>query len=68
MIKRYYWLLAGVFVGIYTVLTAYYNMVILVGSGDLTVGGSLVVIFEYTLLIVGLGWIEKNIISKPKRK
>lgn len=67
MIKKYYWLLAGIFVGIYTVLTAYYNMIILVGSGDLTVGGSLVVIVEYTLLIVGLGWLEKNFVRKSKK-
>lgn len=55
--KKYYWLIAGVVVGIYTVLTAWWNMNILVGSGDLTLSGALIVTAEYTVLIYALSLI-----------
>ena len=66
--KKYYWLFAGAFVGVFTVLTAYWNMTILVGSGDLTISGSLIVIAEYTVLIYGLSIVEKSVKAKTKKK
>lgn len=35
--KKYFWLIAGAAVGLFSALTAYFNMNILVGSGDLTI-------------------------------
>ena len=59
--KRYYWVLAGIVVGIYSVIMAWYNMRILVSSGDLTLGSSLFVILEYTLLIYLLSLIYNRV-------
>lgn len=59
--KKHYWLFAGVGVGIFTVLTAWFNMNILVSSGDLTLAGSLIVIAEYTALIYGLSLLKNHI-------
>lgn len=66
--KKYYWLFAGIFVGLFSVLTAYWNMNILVGSGDLTFSGAAIVIFEYAALVYLLSLIEKSLkTSKRKR-
>lgn len=66
--KKYYWLFAGVFVGAFTVLTAYWNMNILVGSGDLTLSGSLIVIAEYAVIIYGLSLLEKYLKTSKKKR
>lgn len=59
--RKYYWLIAGLAIGVYSVLTAYFNINILVGSGDLTPTGSLIVIAEYTLIIYGLSLLERKL-------
>lgn len=66
--KKYYWLIAGAFVGLYLSFTAYWNMNILVGSGDLTLSGVLIVTVEYTVIIYGLSLVEKSLGSKTKAK
>ena len=66
--KKYYWLIAGAVVGIYTVLTAWWNMNILVGSGDLTLSGALIVTAEYAVVVYGLSLVEKNLSKNKKRK
>ncbi len=66
--KKYFWLVAGALIGLYSAMTAYWNMNILVGSSDLTLTGVLIVTAEYTVIIYGLSLLEKSLNSKPKRK
>lgn len=66
--KKDYWLFAGLLVGLYTVVTVWFNMNILVSSGDLTLSGSLIVVAEYTGLIYVLSLVERALISAPKAK
>lgn len=42
-------------------------MGILVGSGNLTMWGSLVVIMEYVLLISAIAWIQPHITRSSRR-
>ncbi len=66
--KKNYWLFAGLFVGLYTVVTAWFNMNILVSNGDLALSGSLIVVTEYTGLIYVLSLIERALTPAPKAK
>lgn len=60
-IVKYYWVFAGIIVGIFSVIGAWYNLNILVGSGDLSIVGSLVVITEYIVVLAVLGFIYNKI-------
>lgn len=61
LISAVYWPLAGLLIGGLSVLSAWYNMGILVGSGSLSIQGSLVVVVEYTLLVSALAWLKPRI-------
>lgn len=60
-IVKYYWVFAGIIVGIFSVVGAWYNLNILVGSGDLSIVGSLVVVTEYIVVLAVLGFIYNKI-------
>jgi len=60
-IVKYYWVFAGIIVGIFSVIGAWYNLNILVGSGDLSIVGSLVVVTEYIVVLAVLGFIYNKI-------
>ena len=61
IIVKYYWVVAGIIVGIFSVVGAWYNLNILVGSGDLSLIGSLIVITEYVIVLTILGFIYGKI-------
>ncbi len=61
IIVKYYWVVAGIIVGIFSVVGAWYNLNILVGSGDLSLVGSLIVIAEYTIMLTVLGLVYNKI-------
>lgn len=61
LIVKYYWVVAGIIVGIFSVVGAWYNLNILVGSGDLSLVGSLIVIAEYTIMLTVLGLVYNKI-------
>ena len=61
LIVKYYWVFAGILVGILSVVGAWYNLNILVGSGDLSLIGSLIVITEYVIVLTILGFIYGKI-------
>ena len=61
LIVKYYWVFAGIIVGLFSVVGAWYNLNILVGSGDLSIVGSLVVVTEYVVVLAVLGFIYNKI-------
>lgn len=62
--QKLYWPVAGLVVGLGSVVGAWFNMGILVGSGDLSVLGSLVVAAEYVIVLALLGWFYDRFIYR----
>ena len=60
--KKYYWLIAGAIVGIFSVLMAYINLNLIINSdvvNDFNYLGIAAVIVEYTVLIYLLSFGQK---------
>lgn len=58
---RLYWPAVGFVIGLASVLTAYFNMNLLVGSGNLSLGGALLVTAEYVALLSAAGWLRSRL-------
>lgn len=61
LVKRHYWAIAGTVIGIASVMGAWINFKILVGSGDLTLLGASIVVLEYTIVVTVLGAIYNRL-------
>jgi len=61
---RLFWPLAGVAIGLLSALGAWFNIRILVGSGDLTLFGVAIVTAEYAAILTALGWVYDRYISR----
>jgi hypothetical protein len=63
-VKNYYWLVAGVLVGVYTVLMAYINLTIIASGLDSDLSfsstGVAVVVAQYAVIIYLLGRIHNR--------
>lgn len=57
--KKYYWLIVGVIVGVMSVALAYVNFNQLVQNGTLSLIGSLTIIAEYTAVIYLFSLLQK---------
>lgn len=59
--KKYFWLVAGAFVGAMSVVLAYVNFNTIVKDGAPTYLGGGIVVLEYMIVIYVLSLIEKKI-------
>lgn len=57
--KKYYWIIAGAFVGIMSVVLGYFNYNLLVQNDVLSLLGALGIIAEYTVVIFLLSLGQK---------
>lgn len=57
--KKYYWLIVGMLVGVMSVVLAYVNFNQLVQNGTLSLIGSLIVVAEYTAVIYIFSLLQK---------
>jgi hypothetical protein len=64
---KYYWLIAGVVVGVFSVLMAYVNFDMLVPggvNGSLSFSGMIIVIIEYAVIVYLLSLGQKQFSKK----
>ena len=64
--NKYYWLIAGAIVGIFSVVMAYFNLQLLLPdgtSGMLSLSGMVVVVLEYMVVVYVLSLIQRMMVK-----